>query len=72
MGAFKRLLMAREEKFWEEAEELMGESESLAEFLHRVKQPIIEYMDHWDNERLEAELIDGWEEYWSKYYERNG
>lgn len=68
MGAFKRLLMDREEKFWEEAEELIGESESLPEFLHKVKQPIIEYMDHWDDDELEAQLIDGWEEYWSKYY----
>ena len=67
MGKVKAFMMQQEEKFWEEAHELIGDCESLAEYLDRAKLLIKEYVYHIPKDQIKAELIDCWEDYWSDY-----
>jgi len=69
MGKFKRLLMAREDTFWQHAQSKLSEYETYKEFLFNIRPLIVEYMQHRDTEEVEAELYDGWEDYQVKLYE---
>jgi len=69
MGKFKRLLMAREDLFWQHAQNKITEYETYKDFLFNIRPLIVEYMQHKDVEEVEAELYDGWEDYQVKLYE---
>ena len=67
MSKVKNWLMDLEEQFWEDATDILKESESLNEALATIREkltypPLID-----DNDEVEEQLSEQWNELWSQY-----
>ena len=67
MGAVKSWLMDLEEKFWDDAGEIMKECESFQEALGLIREKLTYPAIQDDNDEIEDQLGDMWNELWSKY-----
>ena len=59
--------MDLEQKFWEDAEDIMKESESFQEALGTIREKLTYPAIIADNDEVEDQLGDMWNELWSKY-----
>ena len=71
MSKVKNYAMDRAEKFWDIARETIGECESYAEYEHKMLSVPEKngYLAFNPLDELKFELEDGWNDFWSKYYE---
>ena len=67
MGAVKGWLMDLEQKFWEDAEDIMKESESFQEALGTIREKLTYPAIQDDNDEIEDQLGEMWNEIWSNY-----
>lgn len=71
MGRVKAMAMENEEKFWEIAENLLGEHESFADYENDLYTKYLDLVEHlyWDD--ISDNLQDGWDDYHRKFAEMN-
>ena len=60
-------LMDLEEQFWEDATDILKESESLNEALATIREKLTYPAIMADNDEVEEQLSEMWNELWSTY-----
>ena len=71
MGRVKAMMMEQEEKFQDEAANIIGECETWHEFASRMESHM-HLMDHVPLSDLMDILAEDWNEYWSEHQESAG